>query len=39
VFGVAFAVLIAPVPVLAPYWIAVTACLGMLIWKAASSWQ
>jgi hypothetical protein len=39
VFGVAFTVLIAPVPVLAPYWIAVTACLGVLIWKASSSWQ
>ncbi|MFC0402963.1 DUF4400 domain-containing protein [Paraburkholderia rhizosphaerae] len=39
VFGVAFAVLVAPVPVLAQYWIVVTAVLGVLIWKASSSYQ
>ncbi|TDN59024.1 DUF4400 domain-containing protein [Paraburkholderia sp. BL10I2N1] len=39
VFGVACAVLVAPVPILAPYWIAVAACLGVLLWKASSSYQ
>jgi hypothetical protein len=39
VFGVAFAVLAAPFPVLAQYWIAVAAILGALLWKAASSFQ
>jgi hypothetical protein len=39
VFGVAFAVLVAPIPVLAPYWIAVSTALGVLLWKASSSYQ
>ncbi|MEX3900888.1 MULTISPECIES: DUF4400 domain-containing protein [Paraburkholderia] len=39
VFGVAFAVLAAPFPVLAQYWIAVAAVLGALLWKAAASFQ
>ncbi|AKM45379.1 hypothetical protein NL30_36700 [Burkholderia contaminans] len=39
VFGVAFTVLIAPVPLLAPYWLAIAGCLGALLWKAASSFQ
>ncbi|EIF31889.1 hypothetical protein BCh11DRAFT_07439 [Burkholderia sp. Ch1-1] len=39
VFGVAFAVLAAPFPVLAQYWIAIAAVLGTLLWKAASSFQ
>ncbi|VWC42191.1 hypothetical protein BLA23254_07060 [Burkholderia lata] len=39
VFGVAFTVLIAPVPLLAPYWLAIAGCLGALLWKAASSYQ
>ncbi|PCE30317.1 DUF4400 domain-containing protein [Burkholderia ubonensis] len=39
VFGVAFTVLIAPVPLLAPYWLAIAGCLGVLLWKAASSYQ
>ncbi|MGF6768593.1 hypothetical protein P3T18_001063 [Paraburkholderia sp. GAS199] len=39
VFGVAFAVLAAPFPVLAQYWIAVAAILGALLWKASSSFQ
>lgn len=39
VFGVTFTVLIAPVPLLAPYWLAIAACLGALLWKAASSYQ
>nr|WP_057929842.1 DUF4400 domain-containing protein [Burkholderia ambifaria] len=39
VFGVAFTVLIAPIPLLAPYWIAIAGCLGVLLWKAASSYQ
>ncbi|RKT10582.1 uncharacterized protein DUF4400 [Paraburkholderia sp. RAU2J] len=39
VFGVAFAVLAAPIPVLAQYWIAVAAILGALLWKASSSFQ
>jgi Domain of unknown function (DUF4400) len=39
VFGTAFAVLVIPIAVLAQCWIAVTACLGMLIWKASSAWQ
>lgn len=38
-FGVAFAVLVAPMPVPAQYWIVVTAFLGFLIWKASSSYQ
>ena len=39
VFGVTFAVLAAPIPVLAQYWIAVAAILAALLWKAASSFQ
>ncbi|KWA08184.1 DUF4400 domain-containing protein [Burkholderia territorii] len=39
VFGVTFTVLIAPVPLLAPYWLAIAVCLGVLLWKAASSYQ
>ncbi|WP_175958013.1 DUF4400 domain-containing protein [Burkholderia sp. BCC0405] len=39
VFGVAFTVLIAPVPLLAPYWLAIAGSLGALLWKAASSYQ
>jgi hypothetical protein len=39
VFGLAFAVLVAPVPVFAQYWIAVAAVLGALLWKASSSYQ
>ncbi|KVK87656.1 hypothetical protein WJ47_12580 [Burkholderia ubonensis] len=39
IFGVAFTVLIAPVPLLAPYWLAIAGCLGVLLWKAASSYQ
>ncbi|MGF6292465.1 DUF4400 domain-containing protein [Paraburkholderia youngii] len=39
VFGVAFAVLVAPIPVLAPCWIAIAAVLGALLWHAASSYQ
>jgi len=39
VFGVAFAVLAAPFPVMAQYWIAVSAVLGALLWRAASSFQ
>ncbi|GJH04653.1 DUF4400 domain-containing protein [Paraburkholderia terrae] len=39
VFGMTFAVLAAPFPVLAQYWIAVAALLGALLWKAASSFQ
>jgi hypothetical protein len=39
VFGVAFAVLVAPIAVLAQYWVAIAICLGFLLWKAASSYQ
>ncbi|WP_323122527.1 DUF4400 domain-containing protein [Burkholderia alba] len=39
VFGVTFTVLIAPVPLLAPYWLAIAGSLGALLWKAASSYQ
>jgi hypothetical protein len=39
VFGVAFVVLVVPIPVLAQYWIAVAICLGALLWKASSSYQ
>jgi hypothetical protein len=39
VLGVSFAVLVVPFPVLAPCWIAIAACLGTLLWKAASSYQ
>ncbi|MGU7775681.1 DUF4400 domain-containing protein [Burkholderia sp. MR1-5-21] len=39
VFGAAFAVLILPIPVLAPYWIVAAACVGGLLWHAASSYQ
>ncbi|TCK33365.1 uncharacterized protein DUF4400 [Paraburkholderia sp. BL8N3] len=39
VFGVTFAVLAAPFPVLAQYWIVVSGVLGALLWKAASSFQ
>lgn len=39
VFGVSFAVLVAPIPVLAPCWIAIAGVLGALLWHAASSYQ
>ncbi|MDN7805727.1 DUF4400 domain-containing protein [Burkholderia gladioli] len=39
VFGMTFTVLIAPVPILAPYLLVVAACLGLLLWKVASSYQ
>lgn len=39
VFGLAFAVLVAPVPVLAQYWVGISLCLGLLLWKASSSYQ
>ncbi|ABX19286.1 MULTISPECIES: DUF4400 domain-containing protein [Burkholderia cepacia complex] len=39
VFGVTFTVLIAPLPLIAPYWLAIAACLGALLWKAASTYQ
>ncbi|WP_176060266.1 DUF4400 domain-containing protein [Paraburkholderia sp. BCC1876] len=39
VFGITFAVLVAPVPVLAQYWVVVAICLGLLLWKASSSYQ
>jgi len=39
VFGMTFAVLAAPFPVLAQYWVAVAAVLGALLWKAASSFH
>ncbi|MCA8022726.1 DUF4400 domain-containing protein [Burkholderia metallica] len=39
VFGMTFTVLVAPVPLLAPYWLAIAASLGALLWKAASSYQ
>jgi len=39
VTGTLFGVLLAPVPVLAGYWLAVAALLGALLWKAAESFQ
>ncbi|MBN3754244.1 DUF4400 domain-containing protein [Paraburkholderia sp. Tr-20389] len=39
VTGTLFGVLVAPVPVLAGYWLAVAALLGALLWKAAESFQ
>jgi hypothetical protein len=39
VIGTLFGVLVVPVPVLAGYWVAVTALLGALLWKAAESFQ
>jgi hypothetical protein len=39
VTGTLFGVLVAPVPVLAGYWLAVAALLGVLLWKAAESFQ
>ncbi|MEM5371867.1 DUF4400 domain-containing protein [Paraburkholderia azotifigens] len=39
VTGTLFGVLVAPVPVLAGYWLAVAALLGTLLWKAAESFQ
>jgi hypothetical protein len=39
IFGVTFAVLIVPVPVLAQYWVGVSVVLSMLLWRAASSYQ
>ncbi|CAN7794003.1 DUF4400 domain-containing protein [Paraburkholderia hospita] len=39
VFGVSFAVLVLPFPIFAQCWIAVAAILGVLLWKAASSYQ
>lgn len=37
--GTLFGVLVVPLPVLAPYWVIVSACLGVLLWKAAESFQ
>ncbi len=37
--GMTFTVLIAPVPIIAPYLLVVAACLGLLLWKVASSYQ
>ncbi len=39
VTGTLFGVLVAPVPVLAGYWVVVAALLGALLWKAAESFQ
>ncbi|BAO93064.1 DUF4400 domain-containing protein [Caballeronia cordobensis] len=39
VFGTLLAVLVAPLPVLAGYWVAAAALLGALLWKAAESFQ
>jgi hypothetical protein len=39
VTGTLFGVLVAPIPVLAGYWVAVAALLGALLWKAAESFQ
>lgn len=39
VTGTLFGVLVAPVPVLAVYWLVVAALLGALLWKAAESFQ
>lgn len=39
VTGTLFGVLVAPVPVLAGYWLVVAALLGALLWKAAESFQ
>ena len=39
VTGTLVGVLVAPVPVLAGYWLAVAALLGALLWKAAESFQ
>jgi hypothetical protein len=34
-----FTVLMFPMPILAPFWIAVSASLIFLVWRAASSYQ
>ncbi|RZF24276.1 DUF4400 domain-containing protein [Paraburkholderia sp. UYCP14C] len=39
VTGTLFGVLVAPVPVLAGYWLVVAVLLGALLWKAAESFQ
>lgn len=39
VAGVVFAVLIVPAPVLAPFWVAISAILVFLLWRAAASYQ
>lgn len=39
VFGTLLAALVAPLPVLAGYWVAAAALLGALLWKAAESFQ
>lgn len=39
VFGVSFAMLIAPIPLYAQFWVAMAAVLGALLWKASSSYQ
>jgi hypothetical protein len=39
VTGTLFGVLVVPVPVLGGYWLAVAALLGVLLWKAAESFQ
>jgi hypothetical protein len=39
VLGVVFTVLMFPMPILAPFWIAVSASLIFLVWRAASSYQ
>ena len=39
VTGTLFGVLVAPIPVLTGYWVAVAALLGALLWKAAESFQ
>ncbi|WP_244127951.1 DUF4400 domain-containing protein [Burkholderia gladioli] len=39
VFGTTFTFLIASVLIIAPYLLVVAACLGLLLWKVASSYQ
>ncbi|CAE6962988.1 DUF4400 domain-containing protein [Paraburkholderia domus] len=39
VLGVVFTVLMLPMPILAPFWIAVSATLVFLVWRAAASYQ
>ncbi len=39
VFGLAFAVLVAPVPLFAQVWLVMAAVPGALLWKASSSYQ
>lgn len=39
VLGVVFSVLMIPMPILAPFWIAVSALLVFLVWRAAASYQ